>query len=144
MALDCLSLFLSQRAPGVAATSLSPFIKQELPLGSLGGEVVRVPEKAESQMQQDALIAMGWRMESLNNTADSLLNSASRLEREVKKETVYWDEILKIKESGWSVSRMPREKHTLAIRYGFAEGETRARRQSLPSLTIPFSTLLVS
>ena len=135
MALDCISLFLSQRAPGVAAASISPLMKQELPLGSLGGEVLRTPEKEELQERQDELIAMGSRMESLNSAADSLLSSASRLEREVKKETVYWDEVLQIKGCGWSVSRMPREKHTLCVRYGFAEGETRAPPYILPILT---------
>ena len=63
-------------------------------------------------------------MQSLNNAADSLLKSASRLEEEIGKETKYWNSVLAVKDKGWSLSRLPREKHTLGIRYGFAEGET--------------------
>ncbi len=63
-------------------------------------------------------------MKSLNSAADSLLKSASRLEEEVEKETRYWSRALTVKEKGWSLSRLPREKHTLGVRYGFAEGET--------------------
>ena len=62
-------------------------------------------------------------MKSLNNAADSLLKSASRLEEEVEKETRYWSQALAVKEKGWSLSRLPREKHTLGVRYGFLEGE---------------------
>ena len=73
------------------------------------------------------MASIGWRMKSLNSAADSLLKSASRLEEEVEKETRYWSQTLAVKEKGWSLSRLPREKHTLGVRYGFAEGETRMK-----------------
>ena len=68
------------------------------------------------------LVTMGWKMESLNGAADSILKSASRLEEEIGKEMRYWEQVLKIKEKGWSLHRLPKEKHTLGVRYGFAEG----------------------
>ena len=122
MALDFISLLLSQRNPGSASLTLSPFFKQNLPMGSLGAEVMQTPERAASEKQQDQMVALGWRMQSLSNAADSLLGSASRLEREVNEEATYWDQVLAVKNNGWSVSRLPRQKHTLGVRYGFAEG----------------------
>lgn len=80
---------------------------------------------SEAEKQNARMASIGWRMKSLDSAADSLLKSASRLEEEVKKETRYWNQALAVKEKGWSLSRLPREKHTLGVRYGFAEGETR-------------------
>ena len=121
-ALDFVSLLLSSRTPGPAALTLSPYIKQHLPLGCLGVETVQSINVSELQKEQDEMVSMGWRMQSLNNTADSLLKSASRLENEMQKETTYWDQVLAIKAKGWALSRLPREKYTLGVHYGFAEG----------------------
>ena len=67
---------------------------------------------------------MGWKLQSLNSTADSLLRSATRLEQEIEQETTHWKQVLEIQEKGWSISRLPNEKHTLGVRFGFAEGMT--------------------
>ena len=80
------------------------------------------------------MTSIGWRMQSLNNTADSLLKSAARLEEEMARETTYWDQMLAVKEKGWSLSRLPREKHTLGVRYGFAEAYTDFRDRGLAAL----------
>lgn len=58
----------------------------------------------------------------MDSAADSLLKSATRLEQEMERETTYWEKILAVKEQGWSVCRLPREKHTLGVKYGFSEG----------------------
>lgn len=68
------------------------------------------------------MIELGWKTQSLGSVADFLLNSATRLEKELASETRYWDQVLKIKDQGWPVTRLPREKHALGVRYGFAEG----------------------
>ena len=122
-ALDFVSLLLSKYSPSQSQTTLSAFLKQNLPLGSLGGEVVHAPQVSEVEKRNARMASIGWRMKSLNNAADSLLKSASRLEEEVEKETRYWSQALAVKEKGWSLSRLPREKHTLGVRYGFLEGE---------------------
>ena len=119
-----MSLLLSKYSPNQSQATLSTFLKQNLPLGSLGGEVIHAPQVSELEKRNAKLASIGWRMKSLNSAADSLLRSASRLEEEVGKETRYWSQVLAVKEKGWSLSRLPREKHTLGVRYGFAEGET--------------------
>ena len=122
-ALDFVSLLLSKHAPKQAEISISPFLKQNVPMGSIGTEVVQVPQVTDTKIQDDKLVCTGWKLQSLNATADSLLNSATRLEQEMEREAKYWEEVLTIKEKGWSVCRLPREKHTLGVRYGFAEGK---------------------
>ena len=91
-------------------------------MGCLGTEVVEKPEISEAIAREDDLVSLGWRLQSLNSTADSLLQSASRLEKEVTEETEYWDEVLAVRQQGWSICRIPRERRTLGVRYGFSEG----------------------
>ena len=76
------------------------------------------------QRTEDYLISMGWKLQSLNSTVDSLLRSATRLEQEIEQEATHWKQVLEIQEKGWSISRLPNEKHTLGVRFGFAEGMT--------------------
>lgn len=122
MALEFVSFLLTKHAPAAAQTTMSPELKQMVPLGSLGAEVVQVPQVSPVERHNEDMTVIGWRMQSLNGTVDSLLNSATRLEQEMEREARYWEQVLAVKEKGWSLHRLPREKHTLGVRYGFAEG----------------------
>ena len=121
-ALNFISLLLSKYNPVQAQLTLDPYFKQNVPIGSLGAEIMQTPQVSEEDKRDTELVSIGWRLQSLGKTADSLLAAATRLEREMDHDARYWEEILAIKESGWSLCRMPREKHTLGVRYGFAEG----------------------
>ena len=127
MALDFVSLLLSKQSPATAQSTMSQYLKATLPLGTLGGEVVQMPQLSDLEKRHEEMVSIGWRMQSLNKAADSLLGSASRLEEEVGRETTYWSQVLAVKEKRWPLFRLPREKHTLAVRYGFAEGEATSR-----------------
>ena len=122
-ALDVVSLLLSQHAPAAAQTTLSPFLKQTLSLGCLGADVIQKPQKPDGVKESEEMVGIGWRMQSLNSAADRLLKSASRLKEEMGREARYWEQVLAVKEKGWSMHRLPREKHVLGVRYGFAEGK---------------------
>ena len=113
---------------------MSPYLKQNLPLGILAGEVSQASRVSDADKLKQGLTSIGWRMHSLNKSVDTLLHSASRLEEEMERETRYWEQILAIKERGWSISRLPRERHTLAVRYGFAEAHADFRDRGLAAL----------
>ncbi|MDI1486133.1 MAG: RNA polymerase II mediator complex subunit [Ramalina farinacea] len=134
MALDFTSLLLSLRTPGPAGLTMSSTLKENIPMGSLGSEVVQSQKKSSAEEEQDRMLLMGWRMQSLNTAADSLLQSATRLEGEIGKETRYWNQILAVKERGWPMSRLPREKHTLGVHYGFAEARASFRDKGVGAL----------
>ena len=131
-ALDLISLLLSKSTPRQAEISMSPFLRQEVPMGTLGAEVLQQTQITESRRLKDRMVSTGWKLQSLNATADSVLQSATRLEKEIEQEAKYWEQVLAVKEKGWSLSRLPREKHTLGVRYGFAEG----KRYTRPGLLI--------
>lgn len=134
MALDFTSLLLSSRTPGPAGLTMSATLKDNIPMGSLGSEVVQSQKNSSLEKEQDKMLSMGWRMQSLNTAADSLLKSATRLEGEIGKESRYWDQVLAVKDRGWPLSRLPREKHTLGVHYGFAEARTSFRDKGIGAL----------
>lgn len=125
-ALDFVSLLLSKQAPRQAETSMSPFLKQIAPLGSLSAEVVNPPPKPESTTKDISAVSRGWRVQNFNGAANKLLQAASRLDTEVTSETRYWNEVLAVKNKGWKISRLPRERQALGVQYGFLEGEARS------------------
>jgi hypothetical protein len=91
-------------------------------MGSLGLDVVQTPQpKAAEQREIDA-VSRGWKLNSFSAAADKLLASASRLEETVASETQYWSEVLAVKEKGWKLCRLPRERQTLGVQLGFMEG----------------------
>ena len=121
-ALDFVSLLLSKHVLKQAEASISPFLKQSVPMGSLGTEILQLPQIPDSKNRDDDRVSTGWKQQSLHATQDSLIQAATRLEKELKKETDYWEQVLAVKEKGWSICRLPREKNTLGVRYGFSEG----------------------
>lgn len=119
--MNFVSLVLSKTSRRQAETTIDQHLKQNLPLGCIEAEIVQAPERSETEINKMQMVSIGWKMLSLKATADSLLRSATRLEQEIVRETRYWEQILAVKEQGWSLCRLPREKHMLGVRFGFAE-----------------------
>ncbi|KAI9795878.1 MAG: hypothetical protein M1825_001069, partial [Sarcosagium campestre] len=120
-ALDFVSLLLSKETPRQAEISMSELLRKRVPLGSLGADRVQTRAQPEADIADGELISRGWKLQGLNSAADSLLRSTSRLEKEIELETRYWEQVLTVGAKGWSLCRLPREKHTLGVRFGFAE-----------------------
>lgn len=117
-----MSLLLTSHTPKVAEPTVSPYVKQTVSFGSLGAEIMQTTKEAASQETSEDLVGLGWRMRSLTRSADSILTSATRLEQEMERESTYWQQVLEIKEARWPVSRLPGDRQTLGVRFGFAEG----------------------
>ncbi|KAA8642539.1 hypothetical protein EYZ11_004508 [Aspergillus tanneri] len=133
-ALDFVSLLLSKYTPRQAETSMSAYLKQAVPLGSINGEVVELPPKPESVIQDTKTVSRGWRLQNFKSAANKLLDCASRLDTEAASETRYWDGVLGVKEKGWKVCRLPRERQALGVQYGFLESTPIFRDRALAAL----------
>lgn len=83
-------------------------------------------EKARIQdvEQRQEAAAKGARMKALDVAADEILKAAKQFEKEVQRETKYWQEIVSISEKGWPVQRMRQNaRHVpFAVRFGLPEG----------------------
>ena len=133
-ALDFVSLLLSKSSPRQAETSMSAFLKQVAPLGSLDSEVVNPLPKSESATKDVSRVSKGWRTQNFNSASSKLLKAATRLENEVTSETKYWNEVLAVKDKGWKICRLPRERQALGVQYGFLEATPAFRDRGLASL----------
>ncbi|KAH0172339.1 hypothetical protein KCU86_g16846, partial [Aureobasidium melanogenum] len=134
IALDFVSLLISKDAPKQADLTMSPHLKQFIKPGTLAMDMWQNVPPNKEQEKVDETIARGWRMQSLQASADSLLGAATRLENDVRRETHYWEQVLSVSDKGWSISRLPREKHNLGVRFGFLEALGEFRDRGLAAL----------
>lgn len=133
-AVDTISLFLSKETPVQAGTTLSPALRDSVGIGTLGASKLKEPLATEAQIQHDLSIATGWRIMGINKMVDSVLAAAERLEKEMELETKYWADVLAVSDDGWTICALPQERHTLGVRFGFAESAAEFRDNSIAPL----------
>jgi hypothetical protein len=137
-AVDLLSLVLSADPNKRSVASFSHTFRTEglnqgVPFGSLGvskenhEQHVRKPDELQSLQeyeQRQELVSKGARMEALDTATDEILKAARKLEREVRRETKYWQEIVSISDKGWPIQRLRQNARNVpfAVRYGLPEG----------------------
>ncbi|KAI1442725.1 subunit 17 of mediator complex-domain-containing protein [Annulohypoxylon stygium] len=117
-----------------AKASLSPALRELVPIGTLGGSKVNASNVSEPRRQDEIAIATGWRLKGINNMVDSIVAAAEKLEKEMELEAKYWADILAVSENGWAVCALPNESHTLGVRFGFAESAPEFRNSSIAPL----------
>ncbi|KAJ4993040.1 RNA polymerase II mediator complex component SRB4 [Stagonosporopsis vannaccii] len=136
-ALDLISLILSADPNKRAPTSFSHTFREAglnrgLPFGSMGvarenheHDELKHPERfrREEQQKRQDLVAKAARMEALDTATDEILKAAKTLEKQVGRETKYWQEILSISDKGWPIHRMGQNlRHApFGVRYGASE-----------------------
>ncbi|KAG4411407.1 hypothetical protein IFR04_015465, partial [Cadophora malorum] len=134
LALDFISLLLSKDSPIQAGLSLSPDLQQLVGVKTLGADKLAGSRTTEAQKQDHRNVAKGWKAQHLNKTVDSILASATRLEKEIEHETKYWEQVLAVSEKGWAICRLPNQKHILGVRFGFSESSPAFKSRSLAAL----------
>lgn len=121
-ALDLVSLLLTKENPTGAGLTLRQDLRDLVGIGTLASQ-----KHAESNVTKDKLndlarVTAGWNILAIDESRESAQKAAKLLETETGKEARYWGDVLSVSESGWSVCRLPRERHTLGVRFGFNEG----------------------
>ncbi|TVY59479.1 Mediator of RNA polymerase II transcription subunit 17 [Lachnellula cervina] len=134
LALDFVSLLLSKDTPVQAGLSMTPQLREMVGTGTLGADKIQASRVTDTQKENNKRVAKGWKIQNLNKTVDTILESAARLEKEMETETKYWEQVLAVSENGWAVCRLPNEKHTLGVRFGFSEAAPAFKNQSLAAL----------
>ncbi|KAF1959567.1 mediator of RNA polymerase II transcription subunit 17 [Byssothecium circinans] len=145
-AMNLVNLCLSRDPSRNVETAYTPIFKSaNVPRGSFGIDKGMIPEESERpedvEIQQGLkkrreLVMKGSRMEALDWAADSLLNAATELETEIRKETKYWEEVLSISERGWSLQRARKDVRNApyAVQYGLPEASDRFKARGLAPL----------
>jgi mediator of RNA polymerase II transcription subunit 17 len=134
MALNLVSLLLAKDKTSPALNTCDPFLKDLDLAGTLGMLKIDVAQLPAVQQQDNKKIARGWKIQNLNKSVDSILASATRLEKEIEVETKYWQQVLAISEKGWAVCKVPGDRHILAVTFGFSESATAFKNRGLAAL----------
>lgn len=123
--LDYISFILTQYQPEIAAASLSPGVKDQIPVKCLSLDRV-LYDPSQNELKQHRTLARTWKTEALNSSAELLRNAGERIGREAEKEKRFWGEVMGVKERGWTIA--PR-RGGVSVRYGFTEASTEFKRQ---------------
>lgn len=129
LTLDTLSLLLSKQNLTQASVTLSQQLRDMVGIGTLGADRLDEPSVDEAKEKAQEEVAIGWTLMEINKTRNAAEAASSFLEREVDTESRYWEEVMAVKKAGWSMCRVPQERHTLGVRFGFSEGTTRPPKQ---------------
>ncbi|KND89796.1 Mediator of RNA polymerase II transcription subunit 17 [Tolypocladium ophioglossoides CBS 100239] len=119
--LDSLSLLLSKQNPTQAGLTLSQQLREMVGIGTLGADRLDEANTDEAKTKDQKEVALGWTLMEINRTRDAAEEAGSLLEREVEIESRYWEDVMAVKKAGWSLCRVPQERHTLGVRFGFSE-----------------------
>lgn len=126
LTLDSLSLLLSKESPTQASVTLSQQLRDMVGIGTLGADKLDEPSVAddgETKKKKKSDVAVGWTLTEMNSTGNAARLAAAFLAREIETETRYWEHVMSVKKAGWSICRVPQERHTLGVRFGFSEGK---------------------
>ncbi|RDA95320.1 hypothetical protein CP533_3537 [Ophiocordyceps camponoti-saundersi (nom. inval.)] len=132
--LDSLSLLVSKQNPTQASSTLSQQLRDMVGIGTLGVDRLDEPTIDEERTKDAGQVAIGWTLMEINRTRDAALKAASLLEKEVDIESRYWSDVMAVKNAGWSLCRVPHERHTLGVRFGFSETSPEFKNSGLAPL----------
>lgn len=119
---DFLSLLISKQNPTQAGVTLSQGLREIAGIGTMGFDKLDDPTVSPTKAKDHEDVAVGWTIMKVNKTRDAAEEACKFLQKEIAAEGRYWDEIVAVQKNGWSISRVPKERHTLGVRFGFSEG----------------------
>lgn len=136
LTLDSMSLLLSKQNPTQAGMTLSQQLRDMVGIGTLGADRLHDSNVTPAKTKDQEAVAMGWTIMEINKTRDSAEEAAAFLDKEIAAESKYWEDIVSVKKAGWSVCKVPQERHTLGVRFGFSEGMFRVSTFSLARILL--------
>ncbi|KJZ72564.1 hypothetical protein HIM_08088 [Hirsutella minnesotensis 3608] len=134
LTLDSLSLLLSKQNPTTASLTLSQQLREMVGIGTLGADRLDEPNTIEAKTRDLEQVATGWTLLEINKTRDAAEEASALLDREVEIESKYWEDVMAVKKAGWSMCRVPQERHTLGVRFGFSEASPEFKSNGLAAM----------
>ncbi|CEI60722.1 unnamed protein product [Fusarium venenatum] len=123
LTLDFLSLLISKQNPTQAGITLSQGLRDMVGIGTIGADKLDNSPITLAKAQEQENIALGFTLMQTNKVRDAAEAASSVLQKQVTAEGKYWEDIVAVQKSGWSITRVPMERHTLGVRFGFSEGK---------------------
>ncbi|RFN49138.1 calcium channel yvc1 [Fusarium flagelliforme] len=120
LTLDFLSLLISKQNPTQAGVTLSQGLRDMVGIGTIGADKLDNPPTTSAKTQEQENIALGFTLMQTNKVRDAAEAASSFLQKEVTSEGKYWEDIIAVQKSGWSITRVPMERHILGVRNSLA------------------------
>lgn len=133
LALDFISLLLSKHSPA-AQTTMSPFLKENVPPATLEGRLFKHAEPTTTTKRHLDTVCRSWKTKSFESASAKILAASSRLEGEANRDSLFWEQIAEIQHQGWSVSRRPGDSREIGVHYGFVESNPKFRNRGFALL----------
>ncbi|KIV94725.1 hypothetical protein PV10_02463 [Exophiala mesophila] len=125
-ALDFVSLLISKQSTP-AQTSMSPALKEAVPIGTLASHLIQPKPPSASARKQLNLVSQGWRCEGFKAASQKLASASAALGADSDRESTYWAQVADLKARGWPVSRLPRDNKAIGVHFGFSEAAPQFR-----------------
>ncbi|KIW20822.1 hypothetical protein PV08_01400 [Exophiala spinifera] len=125
-ALDFVSLLISKQWTP-AQGSMSPALKESVPVGTLAARVLPRKHLSSTAQRQLTSVSQGWRSESFRSASEKLADASTRLQKDAERETEYWAQVTRLTNQGWTVSRLPRDRKAIGVHFGFPQSAPQFR-----------------
>lgn len=118
LSLDFVSLLISGLRPQSGASSMSPALKRQVPIGTLGCDTIKTEQISINKDKPGA----GWKLIALQNASKYLQDASVRLKGEAEKEARFWNQLLDTVKAGEVIVKTGRGKmRGLNVKFGFAD-----------------------
>ncbi|ATY62122.1 mediator of RNA polymerase II transcription subunit 17 [Cordyceps militaris] len=135
LTLDSLSLLLSKQNPTQAGLTLSPQLREMVGIGTLGADRLDDSNTTPAKTQDRAAVGVGWTLMAIDRARDAADDATAFLRAEMAAEGRYWQGVMRVRQAGWSVCRVPHEREgALGVRFGFSEAAPEFQRNGLAPL----------
>ncbi|PHH51526.1 Mediator of RNA polymerase II transcription subunit 17 [Ceratocystis fimbriata CBS 114723] len=129
--LDFISLLLTKEVPVQAGTTLTQGLREMVGIGTLGSTKMIESNVSAERIQDDNQVGLGWSLMDIDKVSLAAKQSAVTLKKEIEKENKYWESVISVSEAGWNVCRLPNERQTLGVKFGFTTANPQFRNASL-------------
>ncbi|KAK5991116.1 Mediator of RNA polymerase II transcription subunit 17 [Cladobotryum mycophilum] len=131
LTLDSLSLLLSKHNPTQAGVTLSQQLRELVGIGTMGMDKLHDSNATLAKTQDQETVAMGLTLLETNKSRDSAEEATAFLTKEIEAEGKYWEDVMSVKKEGWSICKVPQERHTLGVKFGFSEAAPEFKNNGL-------------
>lgn len=123
LALETVSLLLSSVRENNAKSSLSPYLKRTVPMGSLNGDNVPIGKDITNQLRT-VQFGIGWKLKSLEESRNILRDTVDSLWTIMSREHSYWKKISEVITNSdviFKIRERNSSQRVLGIKYGYED-----------------------
>ena len=123
LALETVSLLLSSVRENNAKSSLSPYLKRTVPLGSLNGDNIPMKKDINDQLRT-IQFGIGWKLKTLEESRIILRDTVDSLWIIMSKEHSYWQmisEVITNSDVIFKIRERNNSQRVLGIKYGYED-----------------------